>query len=332
MRIIFVSFAIIASLVFLNSCSNDSPVNSAPQAGVQWQLVDSIYAHSFDQSFISAENDVYFTNIFNAYRLNNGIRTTVDFQDAAFYPSNGDAYSPDYVVFSGVTNGSRGRLKIFNSGTLATVEIDNTINTYINNVKILQPGKILATSKYKLYNYDNGNITTAAISPDENIYRLVISEAGSVYICAFAGGYADKVYKYENDSLKFIGLESTTYLKMQSNNYLFRVTKNSTAADISFLRGVSWTPLCADNIAQKFFYAAGANLDYVYFTSYDSTTGNMQGSIWNGAQLTKDAGFPLGSEDYFYTSMSTMKDNTFYFTKYIMSRNTTYIYKVKRVS
>lgn len=332
MRITFVSFAFIASLIFLNSCSNDSPVTSAPQASVQWQLVDSIYGASIDQSFISGENDAYFLNLFGAFRIHNGVRTLVNFSDPNFYCSNGDAYSSDYVVFSGVGSGSRGRLKVFNSGALTTVELDNTINSYINNVKILQPGKILAASKYKLYNYDNGNITIAAISPDENIYRLVISEAGSVYICAFAGGYADKIYKYENDSLKFIGLESTTYLKMQSNNYLFRVTKSSTAADISFLRGVSWNPLCADNIAQKFFYAAGASLDYVYFTSYDSTTGNMKGSIWNGTQLTKDAGFPLGAEDYFYTSMSTMKDNTFYFTKYIMSRNTTYIYKVKRVS
>lgn len=331
MRIIIVSFAVITSLIFLNSCSNDSPVTSTPQASVQWQLVDSIYGASIDQSFIAGENDVYLTNTFNAYRINNGVRTQVNFSDANFYCSNGDAYSSDYVVFSGVGSGSRGRLKIFNSGALTTVEIDNAINTYINNVKILQPGKILAASKYKLYNYNNGTITTASINPDENIYRLVISEDGSIYICAFAGGYADKIYKYENDSLKFIGLESTTYLKMQSNNYLFRETKNSTAADISFLRGVTWNPLCSDNTAQKYFYAAGADLNYVYFTSYDSTTGNMKGSIWNGTQLTKDANFPLGAEDYFYTSMSTMKNNTFYFTKYIMSRNTTYIYKVKRV-
>jgi len=332
MRIIFVSFAVITSLIFLNSCSNDSPVTSTPQASVQWQAVDSIPDESIDRSFIVSENEAYFTNTYGAYRINNGIRTKVDFQDANFFCSNGDAYSSSYVVFAGVTNGSRSTLKIFNAGSITTVIPDNTINTYLNCVKIIQPGKILASTNYKLYLYDNGTVTTFTLSPDEDIYNLVVSNNGSIFISAFAGGYHDKIYRLDNDSLLLLETEETLYRKFQTNNNLFKNTKTSSNTLLSYFTGAGWNFIGSDSISQKFIYGAGSDMSYDYFIAVDSVSGKMSGCWWTGSQLKRDSDFPLSLQNMYYTSISNMRDNTFYFTKYIMSRNKTYVYKVKKTT
>ncbi len=323
---------IFASAIFFTSCSENSPVAPQTEATVQWQAVDSIPDESIDRSFIVSENEAYFTNTYGAYRIYNGIRTKVDFQDANFFCSNGDAYSSSYVVFAGVTGGSQSTLKIFNAGSITTVKPDNTINTYLNCVKIIQPGKILASTNYKLYLYDNGTVTTFTINPDEDIYNLVVSDNGNIYISAFAGGYHDKTYRLDNDSLTLIETEETLYRKFQTNNTLYKNTKTTTNTMLSYFTGAGWNFLCSDSASQKFIYGAGSDMSYNYFIAVDSVSGKMRGSRWTGSQLKRDSDFPLAEQNVYYTSISNMRDNTFYFTKYIMSRNKTYVYKVKRTT
>lgn len=323
---------LLSCAIIFTSCSENSPVAPQTEATVQWQAIDSIPDESIDRSFIVSENEAYFTNTYGAYRINNGIRTTVDFQDANFFCSNGDAYSSSYVVFAGVTNGSRSTLKIFNAGSITTVKPDNAINTYLNCVKIIQPGKILASTNYKLYLYDNGTTTTFTLSPDEDIYNLVVSNNGSIFISAFAGGYHDKIYRLDNDSLLLIETEETLYRKFQTNNNLFRITKSSSNIMLSYFTGAGWNFIGSDSVSQKFIYGAGSNMSYDYFIAVDSISGKMSGSRWTGSQLKRDSDFPLSLQNMYYTSISNMRDNTFYFTKYIMSKNKTYVYKVKRTS
>ncbi|MBN8571584.1 MAG: hypothetical protein J0M18_18320 [Ignavibacteria bacterium] len=323
---------ILSSAIIFTSCTENSPVAPQTEAAVQWQAVDSIPDESIDRSFIVSENEAYFTNTYGAYRIHNGIRTKVDFQDANFFCSNGDAYSANYVVFAGVTNGSRSTLKIFNGGTISTVIPDNTINTYLSCVKIIQPGKILASTNYKLYLYDNGTVTTYTISPDEDIYNLVVSNNGSIFISAFAGEYHDKIYRLDNDSLTLIETEETLYRKFQSNNNLFRNIKNSLYTSLSYFTGLGWNFIGSDSASQKFIYGAGSDMSYDYFITVDSVSGKMRGSWWTGSLFKRDSDFPLSSQNMYYTSISNMRDNTFYFTKYMMSSNKTYVYKVKRTT
>jgi hypothetical protein len=335
MRKIFALPAIFISLIgmfSISSCNNaENPVVFNPERNIIWQSVDSIESESIDESFIIAENDAVFMNMQNSYRIQNGNRTQLNYNDTYFYPLKGDGFSSDYFVVAGATYGSRGVLKIFDHNALTTVMFDSTINSTPRDVRIISPGKIIIATAFKIYMYDNGSVSlTASISPSgSGIYLMIQALNNNFYFTANTSSFVQKVFKLAENSLSLVSEENASDAYMQSNNNFFRCSRILERRNLDVLSGDNWHFLSVDSSKRKMIYCAGAELEYQYFISQDSATGLISGKYRTPAGIYPDPNFPIVSQDASYTTISLMRDHAFYFTKYSMIKNKTYIYKSK---
>ena len=331
MRKIFALPAVFVLSLMLFSCSKDNPVETNYERNISWQSVDSLNNEPVYSSFIASENDAFFITYNHTYRIKNGNRTELNFNDSYFFPMCGDAFSSDYYVVGGVTSGSRGVIKIFDNNVLTSVMPDSTINSTPVYIKIISPGKIVIASAFKVFLCDNGSARKLGQLPVEGsgVYRLVQNYIGDIILCTLINGNVNKIYKVQNDSLVFMLEDYTPYRTLQSNNYIFKMRKNPGSVNVDIFTGEVWHYMTSLEQKENLIYTAGAETGYHYFITQDTISGYITGKYYTLAGLYPDPNFPLKNNDASFTSISEMRGHAFYFMKYDMTKNKTYIYRSK---
>ena len=202
MKKLFYFFAFL-SLLFIYSCSKDDSITDpGTQETPKYTLIDSIPHAFFWEISMGDENSVYLVgaaSLQKGFKIINGIRSQIDFQDVNFRPFGVDAYSSSYYAFSGYSTNVTA-LKIFSNGVLSTVLL-NTYRAYSSpRLKIIQPGRIAVFSDSSVYLYDNGVVSEYPKSPEE-YFDAIAGSGNRIDFSSYSNEPSkQQVYRLENNT------------------------------------------------------------------------------------------------------------------------------------
>lgn len=325
MKNIFAVLIIIISSSFFYSCSESTITSPGQPESVEWQIIDSIGPAQITNISIVDENNIYLSSNNQGYKINNGVRTDINFESIWFLPGAVDTYSADYYVFGGRSSSpiNNTEIKIFNGGNLTTVMLEEKEGHGVSAINILQPGKILAASSTTLYLFDSGIVTPIAV--DGHVYKIV-NQGGRIYLAATTlSGTGQLIYKFENNTPILLDTRADYEARMATDDALIRMHNEASGTDLFYWGSTGWAPLFSDPVNREYYWCIGENLQYIYFFTADSS-GN-QGMLWNGTKLFEDINYPL-QHITFPSSVSNMRSNTFFISQYYNGKS--YIYKGKR--
>lgn len=309
MKKIFYTIAIL-SLAFIYSCSKDGGVTDpeTPGSTAGYNLVDSI-PHSYIPAISMVdENNIYFVCYApypRAFRINNGIRTEINFSESGYRPSYADALNNSYYVFAG-SNGFRNSLKIFNGGALSTVIIDSFQTHNVTAVKILEAGKIVVASDTVIFLYNNGSWSRYPKAYNDYTY-LIAGTSGRIDFAAytFSSPVIDRIYRLEGNTLSLINEETGANFYPRR----YRVGESlvkfvpGTVTNYFYLNGTSWSSLFSYEGSPK--YLIGESLSRVFVLG--------TGKIWNGSAFVDDpAVFPTIAPSIYLNALSNVKSDVYF--------------------
>lgn len=321
MKKIAFSLLWIFSAALFYSCSNDAPTAPAgtSDSTYTWTLyMNNILVETVNGIVIGDDNTIFARHVPACYKVTNGTRTLIDFQDSLFSPDVIDAYSGSYYAAAGNVFNSiyDMRLKIFDGSTLTHITLGDSAFSDAKGINIFSPGKIAVYSNSKIYFYDNGSVLEFA-SPDSfytHFNNLV--QSGNIY---YINGSVKKVYKLENNSLSTINTVSGSgeFGRMSIPGYIIRDESLTASSQVSYWSGSEWNTLFTDNLRRVYYSASGENINSIYFLAADSTISFSQGIIFAGGRLKADVNFPADnpSQNLYTSAISNMKNGTIYLAK-----------------
>jgi len=322
----------VTSIVFY-SCTDSLVSSGGTNESYQWQPVDSINTETVQSIYAADENTAYFLTYGRVYKSTNGVRTQMNFNDINFRPAAMDSYNPYYTVVGGNTEFgliTMNNIKILDSNNIISVNL-NTLEMYsVSLVKILQRGKIIIAASNKLFLYDNGTVTNYD-APDGDLFYKMAAIGNTIYLTAFSTD-SENLYKFENNTLTFLQNSPVERVTMDVDNALIRMETQGIRTAYNAYQGAGWNFFASDSAKRKPFWAAGENLDKIYFLASDSVNAyRVSGVFWDGREIKRDYNYPFEGTEPYGIAMSNMKNKTVYVSK----QNTigkTYIYKGKLVT
>ncbi|MBS1494785.1 MAG: hypothetical protein JST55_14815 [Bacteroidetes bacterium] len=329
MKIFLALFILILTSSIFYSCKSDEIISPGPASGFAWSTVATVNFEDFHNIYAADENTVVALGQSASYKITNGARSTINFNDPIFSADYADTYSSTYFAFCGTRYNETGsgtiRMKIYESGTITSAVLDTHNTSYIVDIKIISPGKIAAVSYSKFYFYENGAVTAIA-SPDSfsTGFNNIVVTNNVIYI----SGAARKIYKFENNTLSTVdNLPGTgEYTRMKVPDAIIKAPYSPSPSVVSYWNGAAWSQMFTDNSRKIFVRAAGESINFIYFFTVDSTLSNVSGKIWTGSQLMDDTNYPPDDiENGIYTTaVSNMRGNTVFISKYGSSKSTIY--------
>jgi len=333
MKIILSLLVLVTSTVIFYSCKSDVVTSPAQVDNFQWQLKDSLPGESVNYISIADEENIYLATINSGMRINNGVKTQINFQSGDFQPWAVDAYSSTYYAYAGInrTGSPSTSLKIFNGTNLTTVVIDPDSNLALGLVKILQPGKILISTVYYLYVYDNGKLTAYSLGVEGFAYKVGIFN-GKIYLAVTAYNGHQLVYRFDNNALELLEDSDNSSIKLSVDDAIIGVTRTDRTY-LGYYGGPVAIPIIIDSLKRDYFWASGQDLNLIYLFAFDTSDLNkVTGMIWSGGKLYRDKNFPFDAHNSFTAALSNMRSGSFYLCDNKLSPSVSYIYKVKKYS
>lgn len=329
MKIIVCVLLLISSSLIFYSCNSDSIIGPAVLKNFEWQLKDSLIGENVYNASMADEDNIYLGAVGKGIRINNGVKSTINFDNPNFMPSAVDAYNTNYYAYAG-PNGDGSpttSLKIFNGGTLTTVVINSDSNLVVGAIKILQPGKILISVDKTFYVYENEGLTAYRLGVDGFGYYIAV-QADKIFLAVTTYSGYQQVYKFENNALTLIDNLNTGHMKLATDYAILNMIQLDKTY-ISYYDASGQKPLFSDNVKHSYFYSAGQDLNRIYFLGFDNADSNrVIGMIWNGTELYKDANFPIKRDEFSVSlGISNMRNGVFYLCK--NNGANSYVYKAK---
>jgi hypothetical protein len=282
------------------------------------------------------ENNVFMTGFqtpsYRGFKVINGIRTSIDFQDAYFYASSISALSSSFYVFGGFVTFpySQSLLKVFTDGTLRTIRLDSGAhNSDVTVVKAIEPGKIVAANKSKIFMFRNEILFTYDLTGENYFYQIAGSNSTVYFVCyTFSSERIEKIYRLQDVTLFPPISESipsgTSHRKYAIGDKLVKLERVGETSTCSYLNeSNTWTVLFTRT--GQAFTITGESINNIYLVG--------AGVIWNGSSFQDD---PAGSvpvqrtEPSIGLTVSNAKSNSFYISqRYHTVDSISYIYKRK---
>jgi len=316
------------------SCKNDTvSVNDPVLTGdyFRWTLEDSITYGTYDISVVDSNNT--FVAGYPCYKINNGIKTFINFSDSLFFAKIVRSYSKDYAVFAGARasfpDPTERQIKIYNNGIITSYPAPSSIDYEFGDVLIIEPGKFLVTGSpsSRFYLFNNGVFNEYFLPDTSGAYKFGMTN-NLIYIFALRG-IQGSIYKFENNQPVFIRNEPMGGAFYNLNSDIIRVfSPDFSQFFYDYFTETSWVRM---NPVDHFYVRAvtGESRNFFMGLSQNSEY-NYRLKVWNGTAYTQEETFPsfINSTSETNPIVSNYKDKTVYFYFNFLGPK---LYKGKRI-
>jgi len=320
MKMILLIPAVILCSVFFLSCRNDSPTvsNNLRTDFYNWSVVsDGLEGISG----ISAGSDrTVFTAGIKSYRISNGIRTELNFQEEKFTPTEVKAMDENYAVFLGYRSfpSDTAFFKIYDNGKISTHSVPMDQSEFLANIFILEKDKFYIANEGPLtwYEFNKGNFIKHSL-PNNHTPLKFTKLNNEVYLVSQYENNLFKVFfKIENGSYTIVRNEAPDGKLFFLNDDIIKVMEDNFTTEFYRFTNNGWDKFYSsytNSNGEQILYLSGNSKNLFSAITVDNQY-NFHGWVWTGNKYSEQANFPQGLSSFNTLGrISDYKSDAFYF-------------------
>ena len=322
-----ISISILCSVLFY-SCSE----NSIVQTQSKTPNTNDYYIWSVETADLegitsvsgtggqAGSNPIYAGGI-KSYRILNGVKKEINFNDEKFIASEVKAFNKDYAVFLGYKNfpPDTAYFKIYDNDVIKSYSTKLEQTDYLQGIYIIDKNNFFVANEGPLCYYEFKDSEFKRHMLPNNFTPLKFTKLnGELLLTA----------RYENNSFntffKIAADGTASILRSEEpngrifylNNDIIKVTEDNMLVEFSYFTSTAWTKFYSswrNSNGEKAVYLTGESKDFFSVMTVDNQY-NIHVNVWNGKEYTEQDNFPSGLTAF--ETLGTVSDynnGAFYF-------------------